>query len=195
MFPSPIVLGSGSPRRKELLQMAEVDFRVLVSDVNEDFSDDIPAEEIPEMLAIRKAKAIRDQFDVTNEWILTADTIVLLDGEVINKPSDAEDACRMLSKLSGNKHQVITGVCLLKGEVQLVFNDRTDVYFNDLSSEEIQRYVDRYQPFDKAGAYAIQEWIGLVGVRRIDGCFYNVMGLPVPKLSREVKSLQHLFQQ
>lgn len=175
--------------------MAEVDFRVLVSDVNEDFSDDIPAEEIPEMLAIRKAKAIRDQFDVTDEWILTADTIVLLDGEVINKPADAVDACRMLSKLSGNKHQVITGVCLLKGEVQLAFNDRTDVYFNDLSSEDIQRYVNRYQPFDKAGAYAIQEWIGLVGVRRIDGCFYNVMGLPVPKLSREVKSLQHLFQQ
>lgn len=174
--------------------MTEVAFRVLVSDVNEDFSTEIPAEEVPEMLAFRKANAIRDQFGIADEWILTADTIVLLDGEIINKPADARDACRMLGKLSGQKHQVITGVCLLKGEKLLSFNDRTDVYFNDLTPEEIQRYVDRYKPFDKAGAYAIQEWIGLVGVRRIDGCFYNVMGLPVPKLAREVKKMPDYFR-
>lgn len=193
MFSKRIVLGSGSPRRRELLQMAEVHFRVLVSDVNEDFDADIAPEEVPEMLAERKAQAISHQFDVQDEWVLTADTIVLLGNEIIGKPMDAEDAIRMIGKLSGRKHRVITGVCLVKGDEKLTFRDDTDVHFNILAPSEIEYYVHKYQPFDKAGAYAIQEWIGLMGVRRIDGCFYNVMGLPVPRLFREMKQLHWEF--
>lgn len=193
MFLKRIVLGSGSPRRRELLQQAEVHFRVLVSDVNEDFDAEMNSEEVPEMLAERKAQAIIHQFDAKDEWVLTADTIVLLGKEIIGKPVDAADAIQMIEKLSGERHTVITGVCLVKDDKKLKFRDYTDVYFNDLTTSEIAYYVNKYQPFDKAGAYAIQEWIGLVGVRRIDGCFYNVMGLPVPRLFREMKQLDWDF--
>jgi septum formation protein len=193
MFSKRIVLGSGSPRRRELLQQAELHFRVLVSDVSEDFDADLNPEEVPEMLAERKARAIIHQFNIQDEWVLTADTIVLLGKEIIGKPMDAADAIQMIRKLSGEKHTVITGVNLIKNDKKLSFRDYTDVYFNDLTTSEIAYYVSKYQPFDKAGAYAIQEWIGLVGVRRIDGCFYNVMGLPVPRLFREMKQLDWDF--
>jgi septum formation protein len=193
MFSRRIVLGSGSPRRRELLQQAELHFRVLVSDVSEDFDADLNPEEVPEMLAERKARAIIHQFNIQDEWVLTADTIVLLGKEIIGKPMDAADAIQMIRKLSGKKHTVITGVNLIKNDKKLSFRDYTDVYFNDLTTSEIAYYVSKYKPFDKAGAYAIQEWIGLVGVRRIDGCFYNVMGLPVPRLFREMKQLDWDF--
>lgn len=184
-----VILGSGSPRRKELMQQAEIPFEVLVSDVEEDFDSSTSPELVPLLLAERKAMAIKQHFNPSSEWIITADTVVILGKEVINKPIDEEDARQMLRKLSGNKHAVVTGVCILKGEEKFLFSDITEVYFNELSDADIQYFVEKYQPLDKAGAYAIQEWIGLIGVKRIEGCFYNVMGLPVPKLYIQLKEL------
>jgi len=185
----PLILGSGSPRRKELLKLAEIDFEVLVSDVDESFEADMPVREVPEMLALRKARAIQNRSDVADCWILTADTIVILDGKIIGKPVDRTDAIAILTSLSGRKHTVVSGVCLLKGEEVYQFSDETDVFFNELTREEIVYFVDMCRPFDKAGAYAIQEWIGLIGVKRIEGCFYNVMGLPVPRIYQVLKQI------
>lgn len=179
---TPIVLGSQSPRRRELLQMAEIPFEVLVSDVDESFGEEEDVWQVPQMLAERKAAAIQEKFHVTNRWVLTADTVVILDQQIKGKPTDKEDAVNILTALAGRKHTVVSGVCLLRNEEKIVFSDATDVYFNPLTEAQIRYFVEKYSPLDKAGAYAIQEWIGLVGVQRIDGCFYNVMGLPVPKL-------------
>jgi len=189
MNKTTVVLGSGSPRRRELMEQAEIPFEVLVSDVAEDFDLTTPAAEVPILLAERKAHAIRSQFNPQREWIITADTVVVLQDDIINKPIDEEDAVSILKRLSGQKHTVITGVCILKGEEKVSFSDATDVYFNELSEDEIRYFVKKYKPLDKAGAYAIQEWIGLIGVRRIEGCFYNVMGLPVPKMYGILKAM------
>jgi septum formation protein len=189
MNKTTVVLGSGSPRRRELMEQAEIPFEVLVSDVPEDFDPETPAAEVPVLLAERKANAIRAQFSPAHQWIITADTVVVLKDDIINKPVDEEDAVAVLKRLSGQKHTVITGVCILKGEEKVSFSDATDVFFNELSEDEIRYFVRKYQPLDKAGAYAIQEWIGLIGVRRIEGCFYNVMGLPVPKMYGILKEM------
>jgi septum formation protein len=189
MNKTTVVLGSGSPRRRELMEQAEIPFQVLVSDVAEDFDPEMPAPEVPVCLAERKAKAIKEQFAPDSEWIITADTVVVLHHDIINKPTDEEDAVAILKRLSGQKHTVITGVCIMKGAEMLSFSDATDVFFNELSEEEIRYFVNKYRPLDKAGAYAIQEWIGLIGVRRIEGCFYNVMGLPVPKMYGILKNM------
>lgn len=190
MTNSLLILGSQSPRRRELLQMAEIPFEVLVSDVDESFEPDEDVLAVPEMLAIRKAYAIQEKFKVKNRWILTADTVVILEGKIIGKPVDFEDAVHILQQLSGKKHTVVSGVCLLKGSEIHSFSDATYVYFNELTEAQIRYFVEKYAPLDKAGAYAIQEWIGLIGVRRIEGCFYNVMGLPVPKIFGMLTSLQ-----
>lgn len=189
MNKTTVVLGSGSPRRRELMEQAEIPFKVLVSDVAEDFDPETPADEVPVLLAERKANAIKAQFTPKSEWVITADTVVVLHNDIINKPVDEEDAVSILKRLSGQRHTVITGVCVLKGEEKLSFSDATDVFFNELSEDDIRYFVKKYQPLDKAGAYAIQEWIGLIGVRRIEGCFYNVMGLPVPKLYGVLKKM------
>jgi septum formation protein len=190
MSNSLLVLGSQSPRRRELLQMAEIPFEVLVSDVDESFDAETDVFQVPEMLAIRKAHAIQEKFHIKNRWILTADTVVILEGNIIGKPVDMEDAVCILQQLSGKKHTVVSGVCLLKGAEMHTFSDATDVYFNELTEAQIRYFVKKYSPLDKAGAYAIQEWIGLIGVKRIEGCFYNVMGLPVPKIFGMLTSLQ-----
>lgn len=186
-----IILASGSPRRKQLLEWAEVPFDILVKETAETYPADLPVTEVPVHIARNKALAVRDAAtDVTNgRVILAADTVVVLGREIIGKPKDRADAIDILSRLSGQRHEVITGVVLLKGTEEHAFFDRTAVWFHELSIPEIEGYVDRYRPYDKAGAYAIQEWIGVVGIKGIEGDFYNVMGLPV---SRVVQALRRL---
>ncbi len=186
-----IVLASRSPRRKQLLEWAEIEFDVIVRETSEDFPQEMPVEEVPVFIARNKAIAVRD--DLSHERIiLAADTIVVLNNTVINKPTDEEDAVRMLSGLSGNQHSVITGVVILKGTHEISFADITHVRFHSLTYDEIRFYVQKYKPYDKAGAYAIQEWIGVVGIESIDGDFYNVMGLPVSRVVRELKQFENL---
>jgi septum formation protein len=183
-----IILASQSPRRKQLLQWAEVPFDVLVMDTDESYPLGLSPVEVANYIAKNKATTVKALHgDLVP--ILAADTIVVLNEEVIGKPVNRDDAIHILSKLSGKKHSVITGVCILYMGSEIVFADTTEVDFYDLSMEQINFYVDNYKPYDKAGAYAIQEWIGVTGIRSINGDFYNVMGLPV---SRVVKQLQKI---
>ena len=182
-----IVLASQSARRKQLLEWAEIDFDVIVSHVDESFPPDMAIEDVPVYIARAKAMAVKQELS-HDRTILAADTIVVLNDEVIGKPVDRADAIAILKKLSGNKHKVITGVVLMKGEKEISFADTTEVSFHSLTDEQIEFYVDKYQPYDKAGAYAIQEWIGVVGIKAISGDFYNVMGLPVSR------AVRHLFE-
>ena len=182
-----IILASQSPRRKQLLEWAEIDFDIIVADTDETFPNHFAPADVAVHIAAEKAKAV--QKNAGNKIIIAADTIVVLGNEIIGKPVNREDAIRILSKLSGNHHQVITGVVLCKEEKWISFADLTDVEFHLLNHNQIEFYVDNYQPYDKAGAYAIQEWIGVVGIKCINGDFYNVMGLPV---SRVVQALQKL---
>lgn len=184
-----IVLASGSPRRRQLLEWAEVPFDVLVKETAETYPPDMPVAEIPVHIARNKALAVRDQVDA-GRVVLAADTVVVLGNEIIGKPRDREDAVNILCRLAGQRHEVITGVVLLKGKEEVAFADRTSVWFHELERTAIERYVDRYQPYDKAGAYAIQEWIGVVGIRGIEGDFYNVMGLPVSRVVQALAQLQ-----
>ena len=185
-----IVLASGSPRRRQLLEWAEVPFDVLVKETAETYPPGMPVEEVPVHIARNKALAVRDQVDASRV-ILAADTVVVLGSEIIGKPRDREDAVNILCRLAGQRHEVITGVVLLNGKEEIAFADRTSVWFHELERTAIEGYVDRYQPYDKAGAYAIQEWIGVVGIRGIEGDFYNVMGLPVSRVVQALVRLQH----
>jgi septum formation protein len=182
---SEIILASQSPRRKQLLEWAEVDFEIIVADTDESFPGDIPPYRIAIHIAQEKAKEVQKK--AGNKIIIAADTIVVLENEIINKPADRNDAIEILKKLSGSHHKVITGVVILHGDKMISFADTTDVEFHPLTQSQVEFYVDKYKPYDKAGAYAIQEWIGVVGIKRISGDFYNVMGLPV---SRVVKALE-----
>ena len=182
-----LVLASNSPRRKELLRGLGIDFEVqLIGDIDESYPNDLPANEVPVHISKAKAAAYMDTM-TENEVILTADTVVVCDGEILGKPHDAEDARRMLGLLSGKSHEVITGVTLSTLQWQRSFAVTTVVWFKELSTDEISFYVDNYRPFDKAGAYGIQEWIGYVGVQRIEGSYFNVMGLPVQRIYEELK--------
>jgi septum formation protein len=181
-----IILASQSPRRKQLLDWAEIQFEVQVSDADESFPDAMPFPEIPIYLARKKAAIIKARVG-PGRMIVAADTVVVLAGCVIGKPTDRAEALAILSRLSGQKHLVMTGVIITKGEKEVAFTDITEVCFHELSQEQIRFYVDKYKPYDKAGGYAIQEWIGVVGIKSIRGDFYNVMGLPV---SRLIKALQ-----
>lgn len=180
-----IILASQSPRRKMLLEWARLNFTVKVKETDESYPDNITVEEVPVYIARNKALAVQK----TDEIILAADTVVVLGNEIIGKPRSREDAFNILSRLSGKAHRVITGVVLLKGKQELSFAETTEVEFHELTSGQIHYYIDNYKPFDKAGAYAIQEWIGVIGIKKINGDFYNVMGLPV---SRVMKKLQEL---
>ncbi|MBR5466908.1 MAG: septum formation protein Maf [Bacteroidaceae bacterium] len=181
-----IVLASNSPRRKELLSALEIDFEVRTIDgIDESYPQGFTMTGIAEHISSQKAIAYALGEE---ELLITADTIVYLDGEVLGKPTDAADACRMLRMLSGQTHQVVTGVTLRTLERTHTFSCVTEVTFAQLTDEQIQYYVTNYKPFDKAGAYGIQEWIGYVGVTGINGSFYNVMGLPVQRLNQELKS-------
>ncbi len=188
----PIILASQSPRRKQLLQWAEVPFEVIVHDTDESYPPDLPTEEVPIHIARAKALAVHQTLspkDQKERIVVAADTVVVLKGNIIGKPKDREDALSILSKLQGREHQVITGVCVKKGSKEKVFADLTRVLFHPLTNAQLAYYVDQYQPYDKAGAYAIQEWIGVIGVQSITGDYYNVMGLPV---SRVIKVLEEL---
>lgn len=182
-----LVLASNSPRRKELLSGIDVDYEVqTLLDVDESYPDDLPREDVAEYLACKKASAYLN-FLSENSLLITADTIVLLHDKILGKPLDKEEAKRMLQELSGQTHCVITGVCLTSKRKQVSFSDKTYVTFGELSGEEITYYVEKYNPLDKAGAYGIQEWIGYVAVEKIEGSYFNVMGLPVSKLYRQLK--------
>ena len=184
-----IILASNSPRRKELMSGLGVDYVVrTLPDVDESYPADLSGAEIPEYISREKADAYRAIMQ-TEELLITADTIVWLDGKVLGKPEGREGAVEMLRSLSGKLHQVFTGVCLTTTEWQKSFTAASDVEFDVLSEEEIQYYVDKYQPMDKAGAYGVQEWIGYIGVKSISGSFYNIMGLPIQKLYGELKKL------
>jgi septum formation protein len=184
----PILLASNSPRRKQLLSDLGLSFEVRVKEVNEDFPVHLQREQVAEFLASHKADAYAA--DLLNEVLITADTIVCLGERILNKPADAAEAYSMLRALSGTHHEVITGVCLLTQESKTVFHDVTKVYFKELSDDEIHYYIKHYQPFDKAGAYGIQEWIGKIGIEKIEGSYFNVVGLPVQKLYTYLRELE-----
>ena len=181
-----IILASQSPRRKMLLEWAEISFEVRVKETDETYPSQTKIEDIPVVIAKNKAHAIERSED---EIVIAADTVVVLNDEIIGKPVDTEDAKRILKKLSGKTHRVITGVVVMNGSEEISFSDITEVSFFTLTDEQINFYINKYKPFDKAGAYAIQEWIGVTGIEKINGDFYNVMGLPV---SRVVKTLQQM---
>lgn len=182
-----IILASKSPRRQQLLIDLGLKFTVQSMDIAEVFPPGLGMTEVPVYLAELKAEAFRPQLK-QNQLVITADTIVWLDGNVLNKPADYADGFRMLKDLSGKKHQVVTGVCLLTTTKKVSFFASTDVWFKSLSDEEIHFYLENYRPYDKAGAYGIQEWIGYVGINHIEGSFFNVMGLPVQSLYEHLKA-------
>ena len=182
-----IILASASPRRKQLLEWAEISFDLMPSDSDELVPDGMMISEIPVYLASQKAAIVRKKLTV-DKIILAADTIVVLDQQMLGKPLNRTDAIRMLSLLSGQVHEVITGVALTNLKKEILFSETTRVRFHTLTNSEIEHYVDQYSPYDKAGAYAIQEWIGVTGIHSIDGDFYNVMGLPVSRVLQELKS-------
>ena len=185
-----IILASQSPRRKQLLEWAELPFEVVVQETDERFPPGMIPEEVAIYIARNKAFAVQ-QLRNKNEIILAADTIVVLGDNIIGKPVHREDAVSILLALSGEKHKVITGVVIRKGDEEVAFADITEVEFNHLTVAQIEFYVDKYKPYDKAGAYAIQEWIGVIGIKSIHGDFYNVMGLPVSRVVRELKKFTH----
>lgn len=181
-----IILASNSPRRRELLTGLGIDFEVRVlPDIEENYPPTLPVSQIAQYIAKEKAQAYREVM-TDDQLIITADTVVVAAGEVMGKPVDADDAFRMLRKLSGCKHQVITGVCLTSTAVQREFSVTTDVAFKQLTDDEIHYYINHYHPFDKAGAYGIQEWIGYIGVTGLEGSYFNVMGLPVQRIYTEL---------
>lgn len=179
-----IILASGSPRRKQLLEAAGISFEIRVSDTDESYPADLPAADVAEYIARNKALATNVNGD---EIVIAADTIVVVDGLIIGKPVDKEDAVRMLQLLSGKTHFVYTGVIIQRSGRELAFTDKTEVVFNTLSLQQIRHYVDSCNPLDKAGAYAIQEWIGYIGIKSISGDYYNVMGLPVNRVVAALK--------
>lgn len=176
----PLILASNSPRRQQLLREMGLDFSIRVKDTAEEFPADMPLAEVPEYLAKKKALAFVDE--LTDQVVLTADTVVIVEGRILNKPADANEARRMLRTLSGRMHEVVTGVCLLTREGVQTFSDCVRVYFSPLSDAEIAYYITHYRPFDKAGAYGAQDWLGLVGIERIEGSYFTVMGLPTHKV-------------
>ena len=184
-----IILASQSPRRKQLLEWAEIPFEIIVKETDESFPPALPVEEVAIHIARQKAITVQQELN-ESPVILAADTLVVLHAKIMGKPADREEAILFLEALSGQKHKVITGVCILNNGNEIVFADSTEVEFHKLTKEQIIFYVDKYKPFDKAGAYAIQEWIGVVGIKSVQGDFYNVMGLPVSRVVKELNKLE-----
>lgn len=183
-----VILASNSPRRRELLHKIIPNFTIAPSrDVDESFPSDIPAHNVAQYISAKKAAAYADLVD-ENTMLITADTVVLCNGEILGKPKDAHDAADMLRRLSAHEHSVTTGFTIKTFEREVSFTEETFVTFAELSDSEISDYIDIFAPFDKAGAYGIQEWIGCIAISQIKGCFYNVMGLPLHKLYRAIKS-------
>ena len=184
-----LILASASPRRQQLMKDAGLTFEVRLKKIVEDYPKDLPSEKVPEYLSKVKAEAFREELQ-PDEVLVTADTVVCIHGKILGKPANRAEAIGMLQELSGNRHLVVTGVSVTTKTKQISFSALTNVFFKELSDEEIEYYVDVYKPFDKAGAYGIQEWIGYIGIERIEGSFYNVMGLPVQKLYETLRMLQ-----
>ncbi len=184
-----LILASASPRRQQLMKDAGFTFEVRLKSVEEKYPQELHLENVPEYLSKVKASAFREELKA-DEVLITADTVVCIHDRILGKPTDRKEAISMLQELSGNRHLVVTGVSVTTRTEQLSFSSRTDVFFKHLSNEEIEFYVDTYKPFDKAGAYGIQEWIGYIGIERIEGSFYNVMGLPIQKLYETLRKLQ-----
>ena len=191
----PLILASQSPRRQMLLTWADVPFEVIVSDSDETYPASLDLNEVPVYIAKNKAQAVYEKIILSypqhsNKNIVAADTIVVLDGNVLGKPANKAEAIASLTALSGKTHRVITGVVLIYHGKEYTFSETTLVTFNLLTLDQIEYYVENYKPYDKAGGYAIQEWIGVVGIQSIEGDFYNVMGLPVSKLLQKIKQLE-----
>lgn len=183
--PYKIILGSQSPRRSELLHLLGINFEVKTQNAEEDFPSNIDAKDVPQFLAQKKAAAYINELN-NNTLVITADTIVYLNGEIINKPTDRNDAINILQKLSNNRHTVYSGVCITSAHKTISFTVASNVYFKKLTFEEIEYYINNFKPYDKAGAYGVQDWIGLVGIEKIDGSFHNIMGLPVKELYEQL---------
>lgn len=182
-----IILASASPRRQQLMRDAGFEFEIRLKETEEIYPETLVSTEVPVYLSRLKAAAFADEIQ-ESELLITADTVVCLGAKILGKPKNREHAVEILHQLSGQKHTVVTGVCLTTRHKQQTFSSFTDVYFKELTEDEIVYYIDRYKPFDKAGAYGIQEWIGYIGIKRIDGSFYNVMGLPVQQLYTTLQS-------
>lgn len=180
-----IILVSASPRRKQILQDAGFRFEVVSTPVDESFDPDMPPEKVPEILARRKVEAFGNED--SGQIIIGADTVVIVNGQIFNKPENRYEAADMLSRLSNNTHQVVTGVCIRTRHGVATFSDITRVHFKALSEEEISYYIDHFSPFDKAGGYGVQDFIGMVGIDRLEGSFYTVMGLPVHQVYEHLK--------
>ena len=200
-----LILASNSPRRKELLAGLDIPYEIcVIKGIDESFPTSLPATEVAGYIAKKKAEPYKAWFeDIRNvpkgvtldddTVIVTADTVVIVDNVILGKPSSREDAVNMLRTISGKTHQVYTGVCLLSSIEERCFSVKTDVTFRNLSEEEIAYYIDKYRPFDKAGAYGIQEWIGYIGVTRLEGSYFNVMGLPVQRINDELQMMARLL--
>lgn len=178
-----IILASKSPRRQELLRGLGIPFEIRTKEIDENFPNTIDASDVASFLAQKKAEAFELSID---EILITSDTAVLLTNRILNKPQNTEEAIEMLKSLSGKTHKVCTGVCIKSIEKEVLFSDFTSVTYKPLSTDEIEYYIKHFKPFDKAGSYGIQEWIGFIGIEKIEGCYYNVMGLPLSKLYQEL---------
>ena len=184
-IPYQLVLASKSPRRQMLLRQLDWSFEIVTQDTDESYPPDLDIADVAAYIASEKAKAVLPKIN-KDQLIIAADTIVRLDNTIFGKPKDAKDAFRILQQLSGKTHEVITGVCLQTQEAEHHFSSTTAVYFKTLSEKQIKYYIKKFKPYDKAGAYAIQEWIGMVGIEKIEGCYFNVMGLPLSRLYEEL---------
>jgi len=185
-----IILASKSPRRQELLRQMDVDFSVVLKEVDESYPEHLLPEEVAVYIAKKKAEAYDDH--INDEAVLTADTIVCIDGLILGKPENNAHAIEMLQRLSGRVHKVITGVCILYKQEYNLFHDVSEVFFRNLTDEEIITYVERYQPMDKAGSYGIQEWVGITAIKRIEGSYTNVVGLPTEKVYQQLLRLKSI---
>lgn len=182
----PLILASSSPRRQYLMKEAGFIFTVEKPDVDESFPSELPTDQVAKYLAEKKAEYFR--LAMKDEIVVTADTVVLFENKILNKPLDRREALSMLTALSGNTHRVITGVCILSKEKEESFDDTTEVTFQRLTSQEIEFYVDHYKPYDKAGSYGAQDWIGMIAIKKIVGSYFNVMGLPIHKVYQHLIS-------
>ena len=182
-----LILSSKSPRRQELLKGLDIDFEIEVRPIDEIYPDDLAAEKVPEFLSVLKATTFKNDLD-ENDILITSDTIVILGDEILEKPKSKEEAKSMIRKMLGKTHTVVTGVALTSAKKQNVFSDHTLVTFGDLTDSEIDFYIEKYEPYDKAGAYGVQEWIGYVAIDKLEGSYYNVMGLPIHKLYKSLKN-------
>jgi septum formation protein len=182
-----IILASQSPRRKELLGLLDLDFKVEVREVEEIFPNSLDSSEVAEYLANLKAAAFTNLSD--EQLIITADTVVILDQQILGKPKDRTEAIQMLRSLSNRSHNVTTGVCIKSSDETISFSNTTKVYFKELTTSEIEYYIENYKPYDKAGSYGIQEWIGAIGITKIEGSYFNVVGLPIQELNCKLKKL------